>query len=97
MELASFTLYDYLKRQNIGRSHKEIIPVTKITGKILKDFKKENPMPIINNTPKSILENFDMKSVGLNEADRSQLIELCNYFSGIRANPYSVACSLTYV
>ena len=38
-----------------------------------------------------------MKSVGLNEADRSQLIELCNYFSGIRANPYSVACSLTYV
>ena len=25
------------------------------------------------------------------------MIELCNYFSGTGANPYSVACSLTYI
>ena len=26
-----------------------------------------------------------------------KLIELCSYFSGTGANPYSVACSLTYI
>ena len=46
-----------------------------------------NTKPMVNNTPKSILENFDMKSVGLNEANRARLIELCNYISGTGANP----------
>ena len=97
LELASYALYDYLIRQNIGKSHKEIIQVCNITRKILKNCEKINTKPIVNNTPKSILENFDMKSVGLNEANRSKLIELCSYFSGTGANPYSVACSLTYI
>ena len=72
-----------------------MIQVTKNTKKILKDCEKVNTKPIVNNTLKSILENFDLKSVGLNEANRSKLIELCKYFSGTGANPYSVACSLT--
>ena len=97
LELASYAIYDYLIRQNIGRSHKEIIQVTNITRKILKDCEKVNTKPIVNNTLKSILENFDLKSVGLNEANRSKLIELCKNFSGTGANPYSVACSLTYI
>jgi len=37
LELASFALYNYLKRQNIGRSHKEIVQVTFTTRKILKN------------------------------------------------------------
>ena len=74
LEFASFALYDYCKRQNIGRSHKEMIQVTKNTKKILKDCEKVNTKPIVNNTPKSILENFDMKSLGLKKGNRSQLI-----------------------
>ena len=54
LELASFAFYDYLKWQNIGRSHKEIIQVTKITRKILKVCEKVNTKSTVYNTPKSI-------------------------------------------
>ena len=56
-----------------------------------------NTKPLVNNIPKSILVNFDIKSVGLNDTNRSKFMELCNYCSCIGANPYSVACSLTYI
>ena len=38
-----------------------------------------------------------MKSVGLNEANRSVVVKLAEHFTGTGANPYSVACSLTYI
>ena len=96
-DLAGYAIYDYLIRMNIGKSNKEIIQVTNITRKTLYNCQKINTKPIVNNTPKSILENFDIKSLGLNEANRSKLIDLCKNFSGTGANPYSVACSLTYI
>ena len=96
-DLASYAIYDYFIREKIGKSYKEIIQVCNITRRALKSCEKANPKPIVNNTPKSILENFDMKSVGLNEANRSVVVKLAKHFTGTGANPYSVACSLTYI
>ena len=95
--LASYSIYDYLIRNEMGRNLEDIINVTKVKKQDILKCSSLNECPVKYNDLRSILENVPIISFKLSEKDRWKLISISHEFLEYANSPYSIAAALTKI
>ena len=95
--LSSYSIYDYLIRNNMGRNLEDIMNVTKVKKQDILRCSSLNEGPVKYNDLRSIFENIPMIPLKLSEKDRWKLISISDDFLDYANSPYSIAAALTKI
>ena len=93
--LAAFCIYDYLKRNNLGKHIHRISNITGVKDSIILKCESSNPDSLIVNDVPSIMNLIQAKCFNLTYSDIDNIISLSFLFEDRDYNPYVLSAALT--